>query len=159
MKTSILFSALAALVVSGSAFAQTPAEAGFAKLASLAGKWSTVDDDWKGDEVTFTVVSDGSAVMEETMEMLTIYTQDNGTLLVTHYCDAHNQPRMRAQVASTDVTSLDFAFVDVSNAGPNDHFINHLNIQFVDANHIVENWGYGNATSSVGTTQFKLVRE
>ena len=159
MKTSLLLSILAAALSAGSAVAQTPADAAFAKLAALSGTWSTSDESGQSAEVVFSVVSDGSAVLENSMGMITVYTQDNGTLMATHYCSIHNQPRMRAQVSGGDVKSLDFQFVDVTNAGPNDHFINHLNFDFVDQNHIVESWGYGTATTSLGTTQYKLSRK
>lgn len=88
-----------------SASAAEPAP-GFADFKALAGDWVEVEDDGTlGTEVvtSFRVTAGGSAVLEtlfagKSSEMLTLYHEDAGELVLTHYCVAGNQPRMVAHV-------------------------------------------------------------
>ena len=76
------------------------AQAAFARLKQLQGDWQSTDSSGKTERVNYRVVSNGSAVQETYTgpegEMLTVYALDGNRVLLTHYCIAHNQPRMEA---------------------------------------------------------------
>ena len=96
----------------------------FEALKALAGEWEgTATQDGKAapgaTRATFKVVSGGSAVMLVTdpgtpHEMVTLFHQDDGALLATHYCAAMNQPRLRAR-AGDDASAIAFEFQDGTN--------------------------------------------
>jgi hypothetical protein len=82
--------------------AKDPANAAlaYAKLKTLAGKWEATTDKGKVT-TTYQLVSGGTALLERMEmgaghEMITVYYIDGNRLLLTHYCEAGNQPRMRA---------------------------------------------------------------
>src|SRR5947207_3861289 len=74
----------------------------FDKMKSLAGKWEgSAMEDGKAIPTTahFQLISDGSVLMgwlNEGIadEMVTMFHVDGSDLMATHYCSAHNQPRM-----------------------------------------------------------------
>jgi hypothetical protein len=47
--------------------------------------------------------------------MITMYHLDGDNLMLTHYCVANNQPRMRAENISADLKEIAFTFVDATN--------------------------------------------
>ena len=72
--------------------------------------------DKKQAMVTYALVSDNSALMERLAEggeskMVTIYHPDGDHLMMTHYCSAHNQPRMRSQPVSGEIKKITFDLV------------------------------------------------
>lgn len=79
------------------------------RIKSLQGEWVWADgEENAGKPATeFVVSSAGSAVREimfrgSTHEMTNMYHMDGPDLVVTHYCAAGNQPRMRATAAGPD---------------------------------------------------------
>jgi len=82
------------------AVADTPASH-FDQLKKLAGNWEGKAANGKAVAISLKVVSDGSALMETdpVENMVTMFHPDNDRLLMTHYCSAHNQPRMAAEVS------------------------------------------------------------
>lgn len=108
---------------SGAAQAQRPAAAAFTKLAALAGDWASADDPTVV-VATYRVTAGGSAVMEtlfpgQPHEMVTMYTRDGDSLVLTHYCSAGNQPRMRCRPAA-DAKALAFEFESGTGMEPAD---------------------------------------
>jgi hypothetical protein len=88
---------------------------------------------------------DGSALMHwmdqgTSHEMVTMFHPDMDELLATHYCAAHNQPRMKLMSATP--TRLVFEFKDGTNIGPHDGHMAGLAIDLIDANHHDEEWSY-----------------
>src|SRR5215467_243681 len=110
MSKSICFTFLAVVALTASTFAQTNAEKGFTVIKALPGTWESKAADGRTLQVTFKVVSGGSAVMSEIMgkgpeDMITMFHMDGpNKLVMTHYCGAGNQPRMQASVASDGKT-------------------------------------------------------
>lgn len=103
-----LFVSLATPVALFSLAAQDDAATGAPSLATikaLAGRWVAAGEDGGAtDQVVseFRVTAGGSAVIETLFpgtehEMITMYTQDGGDLVATHYCVLGNQPRFRAR--------------------------------------------------------------
>lgn len=124
---AFLISTLAAAAFTAIAGSRTaseePSEAAraFETFKSLAGEWR--GENAKGDPVsiTYEVAAGDSAVLERfvhagadgPMTMLTVYHLDGEDLMLTHYCIAGNQPRMRA--ASYSAKGVEFELVDVTN--------------------------------------------
>jgi hypothetical protein len=134
------------------------AQTAFALIKSLSGRWqgSIVDPRTQRPvtmEASFHVTSRGNAVVHEMMgagavddpskndhPVTTMYI-DGANLLLTHYCDAGNRPRMAARV-SPDGKQVDFDFLDVS--GPTTHgHMQHVRFTFVDSTHHAEEWTWG----------------
>jgi hypothetical protein len=71
---------------------------------------------------------------------ITMFNLDADRLLLTHYCDAGNRPRMAART-SADGKTLEFDFVDV--AGNLDYgHMQHAVFTQIDANHHTEDWTF-----------------
>jgi len=156
--------------VSTAAFAQhempasvaSPSEAqkSFDALKSLAGTWEGavhVDPPVPAYEglanvVTMRVTSRGNALVHEIHQAgvpddparydhpVTVLYMDDDHLVLTHYCDAGNRPRMRAE-ASPDAKKVEFDLVDVSGSLKHGH-MDHAVFTLIDADHHVEDWTY-----------------
>ena len=90
------------------------------------------------------LTADGSAVMHvmgkgTPHEMVTMFHPDGKRLLATHYCAAHNQPRM-ALVPGKEANQVAFEFVDGTNIAAGDEHMKRVVITFVDADHHDERW-------------------
>ena len=72
--------------------------------------------------------------------MITMFHMDGDRLLMTHYCGAGNQPRMK--VISADAKSVSFEFFDGTNIGPGDGHMQHVTFTEPDADHHVEEWTF-----------------
>ncbi len=127
-----------------SAIAQTPE---WQSIKSLAGSWEgsmEMDGKKMPTAVEVRVTGDGSAVMhvmakDTPYEMVTMFHPDGNRLLATHYCAAHNQPRM-AMVKSPAPNQVTFEFVDGTNIKPGDTYMKRLVVTIVDADHHSETW-------------------
>ncbi len=128
----------------GMCFAETFPE--FEKMKSLVGEWKGISMDKKPATVTYTLVSDNSALMERLVisgesEMVTMYYPDRDHLMMTHYCSAHNQPRMRTHTVSAEPKNLTFDFVDVTNlTSPDAGHMRKLVVTFADRDHFTQEW-------------------
>ncbi len=113
----------------------------FEKMKSLVGEWQGKSLDGKTAKVSYTLVSDNSALMEKLAvdgesEMVTMYHPDGDHLMMTHYCSAHNQPRMRSQTAPMEIKNIIFDLVDVTNLPiPDTGHMKKLVLTFVDQDH------------------------
>jgi hypothetical protein len=77
---------------------------------------------------------------------------DGDRLLMTHYCGAGNQPRMK--VVSSDAKSVSFEFFDGTNIAPGDGHMQHVTFSQPDADHHIEEWvflDHGKETKEVFT--------
>lgn len=147
------------LALSSPAFAQSDAQKSFDLLKTLAGTWrgpvKTVPEqaDMEGQPVwvTLRVTSRGNAIVHEMKEPgtpdnanhddpITMLYLDGDRLLLTHYCDAGNRPRMVAKV-SPDGKTVEFDFVDLSGSTQYGH-MHHAVFTIIDANHHTEDWTY-----------------
>jgi|SRR5579871_4197556 len=139
---------VAALALSTSAFAQTDAQKAFNAIKNLPGTWEQKRADGQMLEVTYKVVSGGSAVMSEIMgmgleDMITMFHLDGpNRLMMTHYCGAGNQPRMVAGV-SPDGKTFTFTYVDSTNlAAPDAGHMQKMVLTVLDENHHTEDWTF-----------------
>jgi hypothetical protein len=139
-----------------------PSNASWDAMKSLVGEWSGTAEG-RPVSVSYRLVSNGTALMEtlngaHDTSMITMYTPDGATILATHYCSAGNQPRMRAD-ASKAGNSLDFQFVDVSNAkASSSEVMQRLVVTFVDGNHFHQQWTSRGADGKEHTSLFQYAR-
>ena len=134
--------------------APSEAQKSFDKLKTLAGTWGgpvrtnplAADVEGKYVHATLRVTSMGNAIMHEMHGMdrpddpITMLYLDGDRLMLTHYCDAGNRPRMTAR-ASGDGKTVEFDFLDV--AGPTQYgHMDHAVFTIIDANHHTEEWTY-----------------
>ena len=138
---------------------KSDAEESFDQLKTLAGTWqghvTTIphqDQDKGSTQVTMRVTSRGNAIVHEMKDPatpedptrydhpVTMLYLDEGRLLLTHYCDAGNRPRMVART-SPDGKTLEFDFLDVAGDTQYGH-MQHAVFTIIDANHHTEDWTY-----------------
>jgi hypothetical protein len=74
-------------------------------------------------------------------EMVTMYHPDGDHLMMTHYCSAHNQPRMRSQAVTAGSKNITFDLVDVTNlSSPDAGHMKKLVVTFADKDHFTQEW-------------------
>jgi hypothetical protein len=159
--------ALVVLSLSTVAFAQTDAKVvastdaqkSFTLLKTLAGTWhgsvktSPPMAEMNGADLwaSLRVTSKGNALVHEMKkpgipddpnhdDPITMFYLDGDRLLLTHYCDAGNRPRMAART-SADGKTVEFDFLDI--AGNTDYgHMQHAVFTVIDANHHTEDWTF-----------------
>src|SRR6267142_5563501 len=117
---------------------QTDAKKAFEKLKTLAGTWqgSVMG---MSVQATIRVTSRGNAILHEVTSSgmpdnpVTMIYVDGDRLLLTHYCDSGNRPRMEGKI-SPDGSSVEFTLIDIT-GNTEKGFMNHVAFTFVDANH------------------------
>ena len=148
-----------ALALSLSAAAQSDAQKSFDKLKTLAGTWEghlTTDPHIADMEketmyVSLRVTSRGNALVHEMKkpgtpddpakdDPITMLYLDGDRLLLTHYCDAGNRPRMLAKTAP-DGKTVEFDFLDVAGSTQYGH-MHQAAFTVVDENHHTEEWSF-----------------
>jgi hypothetical protein len=139
---------IAAVVLSASvALAGSDAQKTFDALKALDGTWEGKNSQGQTLTVTFRETGGGSAVLNEIHgqhpeNMITMFYLDGDRLLMTHYCSAGNQPRMKATLAP-DGKSISFDFIDATNlASPDAGHMHHVVFGMPDANHHTEEWTF-----------------
>jgi len=168
MKSRIALSVVFVLMAAAAFAADTAptsvpsdAQKSFAKIKSLAGTWegsvTTIPKmEEMGDmtrmRVSLRVTSRGNALVHEMKgagdgddptkydHPVTMFYLDNDRLLLTHYCDAGNRPRMAART-SADGKTVEFDFVDVAGSTQFGH-MEHAVFTIIDENHHAEDWTY-----------------
>ncbi len=166
MKTRIALT-LAVLLIAATAFAadatptQSEAQKSFDQIKTLAGSWegpvsvvppmAEMSTD-KPVHVSMRVTSRGNALVHEMQEAgtledpkkydhpVTMFYLDNDRLLLTHYCDAGNRPRMAART-SADGKTVEFDFLDLAGGNQYGH-MQHAVFTVIDENHHSEDWTY-----------------
>src|SRR6266566_7070177 len=140
---------------------KSDAQKSFDQLKTLAGSWqASVTTDPPQHEmgngtmaqVSLRVTSRGNALVHEMHEVgkpddptrydhpVTMLYLDGDRLLLTHYCDAGNRPRMVART-SPDGKTVEFDFLDVAGSTQYGH-MHHAVFTAIDANHHTEDWTY-----------------
>jgi hypothetical protein len=153
-------------------YAQTTADsAGLEALKALEGSWSGPtfkhQDErvWAEESaiVTYKVTGSRSAVVETLFpgtpaEMTTVYHDDSdGNLVMTHYCNARNQPKM--ELISFENHQLKFeltadADIDVAH----EHHAHALTITVGEDGSLVHDWTNHNMGQAADLRNIKLVR-
>ena len=149
------------LFLSTVVLAQSDAQKSFDKLKALAGEWEgAVTANPPQPEIppdtrlhlSLRVTSRGNALVHEMQEArtpldatkydhpVTMFYLDGDRLVLTHYCDAGNRPRMVART-SPDGKTVEFDFLDLAGGTEYGH-MHHALFTFIDANHHIEDWTY-----------------
>ena len=124
---------------------QSDAQKAFEKLKTLAGSW---EGTYMGISMRMTirVTSTGNAILHEVTasgrpdDPITMIYVEGDRLLLTHFCDSGNRPRMQGKL-SPDGNTVTFDFLDVS--GRTEEFLMHdAMFTMVDADHHIEAWTY-----------------
>lgn len=114
----------------------------FERFRALDGDWNAASTKgWEGTN-EYTVESGGSVVVSTTRfpdapekTMRTMFYLDGDRLLLTHYCEAHNQPRLVLSAVSDEGRRATFTFLDATNLPSRDH--GHMDkavYRFLDGN-------------------------
>jgi hypothetical protein len=133
---------------------QSEAQKSFDKLKTLAGSWearvTTVPPQAEMEgglmQVSLRVTSMGHTLMHEMTgagrrdDPITMFVVDGDRLLLTHYCDADNRPRMVGKM-SPDGKTVEFDFLDISGNQQYGH-MQHAVFTIIDANHHTEDWTF-----------------
>lgn len=133
---------------------KSDAQKSFDSLKALAGSWeghvTTVppqpDIEGKPAHLSLRVTSMGNAMVHEMTgdgrpdDPITMLYLDGDRLLLTHYCDAGNRPRMTGKM-SPDGKTVEFDFLDVSGSTQYGH-MHHAVFTMIDPNHHTEDWTY-----------------
>jgi hypothetical protein len=150
MNRNCIAVSLVVLLASLAAHAQSGAQPSFDSIKALAGNWEGKGQMSDPVQVSFRVTSGGTAVMSEIVshmngkaeDMITMFNMDGDRLLLTHYCAAGNQPRMKAS-ASADGKTLTFDFIDATNLSSSDApHMHRVVFNFIDGNHHTEEWHF-----------------
>lgn len=148
----------------------TETQKAFTALKTVAGSWVGQLTTFppvpvvagKFAQVGMRVTSMGNAVEHEMSisgrpdHPITVFYQDADRLLLTHYCDAGNRPRMAGKV-SPDGKTLEFDFLDLSGGNEKGH-MHHVVFTFIDADHHTEDWTYMMPGDSPVRAHFDLQR-
>src|SRR5205085_3032814 len=133
---------------------QSDAQRAFEKMKTLEGSWEALvttipqaaEVEGKLAQVSLRVTSRGNALMHEMRisgipdDPITMFYLDAEHLLLTHYCDAGNRPRMEGKV-SPDGKTVEFDFLDVAGGTKYGH-MHHAIFTIIDANHHTEDWTF-----------------
>jgi hypothetical protein len=149
MKTRHFCLFVTVLLISTAALAQSAAQKSFEQLKALAGSWEG-SIDGQPLQVSLRVTSKGNAILHEMKgagpdDPITLFHLDGERLLLTHYCDAGNQPRMAATI-SPDGKTIVFDFLDATNllSSQMGH-MQRVTFTFIDSDHHTEKWEFAMA--------------
>ena len=119
----------------------------FEQLKSLAGTWSGTGLMHGKEEpvsVVYETSAGGSVVIERSFpgtpaEMITIYSEKDGQIVMTHYCMLKNQPELALKNSSDGV--LEFDLIGGSNMDASkDMHMHSLKLTIKDDDTIVQEW-------------------
>lgn len=120
----------------------------FERMKTLAGDWDSVSTKgWEGAE-RYTVIARGSVILVtekfknvENDGMATAIHMDGDRLLLTHYCEAKNQPRLVLSSVEDGGRTAIFTFLDGTNMASRDNgHMDKVVIRFQDGDRYSSQW-------------------
>lgn len=132
----------------------------FDRLKTLTGTWDSIDKAKPSSpgRATYSLTGGGHVLIEQLGGMATAYHLDDGQLMLTHYCGAGNQPRMRIKSVADGGRRISFEIYDITNlASPDAYRSTHLDVVFVSDDR-VELAYKGLASGKESTQVFQLSR-
>lgn len=171
MKRTVAALITFALAACGSAFAGMEHEAAakkhvaFEALKALEGTWTGKAGHAGGETSDATIVykmtGAGSVLAERLFpgtphEMVTMYHLDGDDVVLTHYCAAGNQPRMK--LASSDGKSFAFAFAGGTNIKEGDTHMHDGKLTILGADRMKAEWTGWSGGKADHTMVFELTR-
>ena len=132
---------------------KSDAQMSFDTMKKLAGSWEgpvtttpqAVEVEGKPAQILLRVTSRGNALMHDLTiagipdNPITMFYLDSDRMLLTHYCDAGNRPRMTGKM-SPDGKKVEFEFLDI--AGNPQYHMHHAVFTIIDENHHTEDWTF-----------------
>jgi hypothetical protein len=112
---------------------QTP----FEVFKSLNGQWA-ISSGGKTlpFRMTYAIASNGSIVTEQFGKELSVFYNDNGNLLMTHFCNRGNQPRLKLKAGGA-ASRYEFDMFDITNLkDPSDDHVHAIIYEIPDPQHI-----------------------
>jgi hypothetical protein len=149
MKSRIAVSVVFILLAAAAFASDTPtprsdAQKSFDKLKTLAGTWHGT---YEGGpvQVSLRVTSMGNAILHEMKgrgpeNPITMLYLDGDRLLLTHYCDVGDRPRMVGMI-SPDGKTITFNFLDVAGSTQQGHMQSAV-FSLIEADNHSETWNY-----------------
>ena len=155
MKTLARLLTLAVVSISTLALAESAgSNSSFATMKALAGEWegSIITNppepsvQGKVAHVTLRVTSMGNALLHEMNipgrpdDPITMFYQEDGRLILTHYCDAGNRPRMEGKPSSAG-KGVEFSLLNVSGSMEEGH-MHGAAFSVIEPDHHTEDWTF-----------------
>lgn len=120
----------------------------FARLAALDGRWEGRSTKGWENVLENASIAKGSAILSTSTfkdadheAMATLFYLDGERLLLTHYCEAGNQPTLVASSATPDAGSVTFTFLRGSGMkSREDGHMDKVVVRFVDEAHFSSQW-------------------
>jgi len=146
----------------GADIGRVPSRSAFDKLKTLVGEWQAADAAGV-QKASFQLIADGSVLASRLSggmpyAMHTMIHLDDGTLMLTHYCAMHNQPRMTL-VPGDNANILVFKFKDGTNLSEGGGHMNRVTFTLDGPDHHIEEWTFlkdGHETTS--RSEFHRIR-
>ena len=148
-----------ALLLAATAVAGADAAAALDAFKGLQGRWA-IHSNGKtlAIEMVYDVGSKGSIVTEQFGKELSVFYRDGESLLMTHFCNAGNQPRLRLKQGSTG-GRFEFETFDVTNlADASAPHVQRIVYKMVDERHVELEivWKNRNGESSENYTLVRI---
>jgi hypothetical protein len=126
------------------------ARALFARLKKLEGKWTARSTKGWTETNTYEIAAKGSVVFnrsffegEENDGMLSTFFLDGDLLMLTHYCEARNQPTLVAATIDENGVRVAFRFDHGTNMKSRDTgHMDSVVMQFIDDDHVRSRWSW-----------------
>ena len=125
-------------------------EAAWAHLRALEGTWRGHSSKGWDETLTLQLIAGGSVLLETSRfdddpkgenAMATAYYKDGNRLLLTHYCEARNQPRLMASSVEGEGSTLLFTFLDATNLPSRDTgHMDSVLMRLLDHDHFQSRW-------------------
>jgi hypothetical protein len=121
----------------------------FTRIKSLAGTWTAKSTKGWTEKNTYEVAGKGSVVINRSFfegeandGMVTTWFLDGDRLLLTHYCEAGNQPTLVAKTIDPENNRVTFEFLSGTNLSVRPGHMHATVMQFVDADHVRSRWSF-----------------
>jgi hypothetical protein len=134
----------------GGAASPEAAEGAWRRLQGLAGTWKGSSTKGWEEKIVLRLIAGGSVLLETSnfaddpqgsQAMATAYHKDGARLLLTHYCEAGNQPRLVASSFEDGGATVTFTFLDGTNLPSRDRgHMDKVVIRFLDSEHFSSRW-------------------
>ena len=135
----------------------------FARLKKMAGAWTARSTKGWTETNRYEVAGKGSVVIgrsffegEENDGMLSTFFMDGDRLLLTHYCEAGNQPTLIA--ARIDGDQVTFAFLSGTNLTACPGHMHSVILRFIDDDHMTSRWSFSNKGKEQWFEEIEQVR-
>jgi len=143
-----------------------PASAALERIKALAGRWEGAAQMENGETaptvIEYQVTSGGSAVVE-TMdpgtphEMVSVYHDEGGTLVMTHYCMLGNQPVLKLTADEPQQITLSLDGARGIGSAQEMH-MHGLSLTWADPDHLTQTWTSYNEGQPTGNAVFTIAR-